>query len=255
VAPMPAPDLLNSRLVERKKSRVAKPLVWAVVTGCVVLFAIAYAAYDLTAQRREVAYLKGELANLQPQLKTGEATIARMTFARRWQDQDPRFLSCLLNLTNVFPDEGQVWVNRLTLQDDGRGTIEVQATDYVLADASLQRLQRDGHFQEVKVVTIGATGRNSGDQGFSVTFRFTNPPVAGAGSGAGPGAGARTSPGAGAAGVNTATPSALDNGGARPTTQSATQSAGPSTSPSTPPAGGEGNDIRPGGRRNRRRGN
>jgi hypothetical protein len=209
----------------------------------VLLFAIGYAAYDLTAQRREVEDLKGQLAELQPRLKTGEATIARVTFAQRWQDQDPKFLACLRNLTNVFPDEGQVWANRLTLQDDGRGTMEVQATDYDLAEASLQRLQRDGHFKEVKVVTIGAAGRNSRDVSFSVTFRFTNPP---------PPAPGQAVAVANAGAVNTGAAPALDNPGGR---AGAGTTTAPSTAPSTAPAAGEGNGASSGGRRNRRRGN
>jgi hypothetical protein len=234
------PDLLNSRLVEKKKSRAAKPLVWAVVVGSVALFAVAYAAYDLTAQRREVESLKGQLVELQPRLKTGEATIARVTFAQRWQEQDPKFLACLRNLTNVFPDEGQVWANRLTLGDDGRGTMEVQATDYDLADASLQRLQKDGHFKEVKVVTIGATGRNSRDVSFSVAFRFTNPPP--------------PAPPANGGVVNTAATPALDNPGGRAGAATA-PATGPSTSPSTAPPRGDAAGESRGGRRNRRRGN
>ena len=189
-----APDLLHSRLVERKKSRAAKPLVWGIVVGCAVILGIVSAVVDLSRQRREVENIKAQLSQMQPDLKTADATITRVSFAQRWQQQDPKFLSVLRDLTAVFPDDTKIWATRLTLQDDGRGTLEGQAsgddvaTASQVADAALRRLQEAGHFKEVKVLTVGEAGKNSREVSFGVTFRFTGalPPV--------PGGAATTSP-------------------------------------------------------------
>jgi hypothetical protein len=218
------PDLLNSRLVEKKKSRAGKPLVWGIVVGSVLLFAIAFAAYDLTSQRREVESLKGQLVELQPSLKTADATIARVSFAQRWQDQDPKFLACLRHLTDVFPDDAQLWATRVNLKDDGTGSMEFQAANDQVATAAIRRIQQSPYFKDVKVITTGQAGRNSrGEQSSTVTFRFTGaPPPAPPSSGGGAGGG-----------MNTGGRAALDKAGTP-----APSAAFATTTPTTGPAVG-----------------
>jgi len=237
------PDLLKSRLVEKKKSRAAKPLVWGVAVGAVALFAVAFAAYDLASQRREVEALKVQLSELQPRLKDADAIIARVSFAQRWQDQDPRFLACLRHLTDVFPDNAPVWAIRVNLKDDGTGSMEFQGANDDAVTAALRRLQQSPHFKEVKVVTTGAAGRNSRDQSSTVTFRFTPaaPPAPAAG-------------GAGGAAVNTDGGPALDKAGtpAAPTGATTNPTTGPSAAATAPRSYDTNGDSN--GRR-RRRGN
>jgi hypothetical protein len=214
----------------------------AVVIGCVLLLSIGFAVYDLASQRREVEQLKTQLAELQPQLKVADATIARVSFAQRWQGQDPKFLACLKHLTEAFPEDGQIWATRLTLQDDGRGTLEGQSASGDPSKA-LRRLEDSGHFKEVKVVTIGEAGKNSRDISFSATFRFTGATE--------PAPAAPPSRGA----VNTGGRAALDKadpGKATPQGATTTPATGPATGPATLPAGDRDDDSN--GRR-RRRGN
>src|SRR5206468_4327319 len=63
------PDLLDSRLIEKKPSRLAKPLGWGIAIGCVLLFAIGFAVYDLSRDQRKLESNKQSLGKLQPGLQ------------------------------------------------------------------------------------------------------------------------------------------------------------------------------------------
>ena len=172
------PDLLHSRLAERKKSRVGKPLVWGVVVAVTVVVGIVAAVLDLSNQRRDVADMKARLAKLQPELKTAEASIARTTFAQRWSDQDPRFLGVLRDLTALSPGDGQVWASTLNVQDDGRVTLTGRGTSYGAVQNVLDRLHASRAFTDLKTGDIRPAGRNTNDMTFSVSFRFGAPAAA-----------------------------------------------------------------------------
>jgi hypothetical protein len=189
-----------------------------------------------------------QLSELQPRLKDADAVIARVSFAQRWQDQDPKFLACLRHLTDVFPDDAQVWATRVNLKDDGTGSMEFQATSEPVATAALRRIQQSPYFKDVKVVTTGAAGRNSRDQSSTVTFRFTPaapPPPAPGGTG-----------GAAGASVNTGSGSALDKAGTPSSPAAGAATTNPTTGPAaatTAPRASETNGDSNG--RRRRRGN
>jgi hypothetical protein len=181
--------LLNSRLVVRKPSRFAKPAVWAAVLGATVVLAIAAAWFDLASQRREVKDMQARLKEAQPEIKAAEAAIARISFAQRWNDQDPRVLAVLRDLTAVFPGDGRVWANTVNVQDDGRVTLTGRGTSEPAAQAALDRLRASGRFTELKVLDMRPAGRNSGDVSFSASFRIVGA-TPGATSGAGASSGA-----------------------------------------------------------------
>ena len=214
------PDLLDSRLVERKPSRAAKPIVWGVLVGVVVALGIAFAWYDLSSQRNQIAVLKTKLAEIQPELKRDEATIARVSYAQQWKDQEPRFLACLRDLTAMFPDDGQIWATSLSLNDDGRGRLEAQSTSSDAPKLALRKLEDHPHFAEVNVRSIQNVGRNTTDQGFAITFRYTGAPPL-------PGAAPATAPAAaGSRPMNTGRPGALDRTG---------PASGPASAPASSP--------------------
>ena len=174
------PDLLHSRLVARKPSRFGKPLVWGVLIAITVAVAIVAAALDLSGQRREVAEMKAQLAKMQPDVKTAEASIARTTFAQRWNDQDPRCLRVLSDLAALSPGDGQVWASSLNVQDDGRVTLTGRGTTSAAVQNVLDRLRAASAFSDLKVLDMRPAGRNSGDVTFSVNFRIASPDAAAA---------------------------------------------------------------------------
>jgi hypothetical protein len=149
--------------------------VWGVVLALTAVIAVVAAVMELSGQRREVAVMKAKLAEMQPNVKTAEASIARTTFAQRWNDQDPRFLRVLSDLAALSPGDGQVWASSLNVQDDGRVTLTGRGTRGEAVQAVLDRLRASRAFADMKVLDMRPAGRNSGEITFSVSVRVVPP--------------------------------------------------------------------------------
>jgi Tfp pilus assembly protein PilN len=166
-------DLLQSRLVPKKERRVGRWTVWAAVLGVTFAAAIAFAVYDLSSQRREVAEAKSRLDALQPQFKEAQAAIDRTTFAQRWTSTDPKALALLRDVTMAFPEGGRVWATSLILQPDGRVTLTGRATSDQAPGDLLKRLRDSKKFQDVQLGNTGGAGqRGSNETQFTITFRY-----------------------------------------------------------------------------------
>jgi Tfp pilus assembly protein PilN len=167
-------DLLHSRLVPKKQSRVGRWTVWAAVLGVTFVGAIAFAMYDLAAQRREVADAKARLDALQPQVKEAQAAIDRTTFAQRWTGTEPKALALLRDVTQAFPEGGRVWATSLVLQPDGRVTLSGRATSDQAPGDLYARLRASKKFTDVQLGnTGGASQRGGGNETqFTITFRY-----------------------------------------------------------------------------------
>jgi Tfp pilus assembly protein PilN len=167
-------DLLHSRLVPKKERRVGRWTVWAAVLGITFVGAIAFAAYDLSSQRREVADAKSRLDALQPQVKEAQAAIDRTTFAQRWTGTDPKALSLLRDVTMAFPEGGRVWATSLILQPDGRVTLTGRATSDQAPGDLFARLRASKKFTDVQLGNTGGANQRGGgnETQFTITFRY-----------------------------------------------------------------------------------
>ena len=168
----PATDLLHSRLVPKKESRVGRTTVWAAVLGVVLVAGVSFALYDLSAKRSDVDEMKKRLGAMDTQLKEAKASIERTTYAERWTGTDPKALNLLKDVTDAFPEGGRVWATSLALQPDGRVALGGRASD---ADAPLTLLKRMKDSKKFIDVQFGSTqpaGRGSNEVAFTVNFRY-----------------------------------------------------------------------------------
>jgi Tfp pilus assembly protein PilN len=168
----PTTDLLHSRLVPKKEARVGRWTVWAVVLGVTLVASVAFALFDLSSKRRDVADLKAHLKKIQPELDEAKASIARTTFAQRWTGTDPKALSLMRDVTVAFPEGGRVWATSLTLLPDGRVTLGGRATSDGAPLDLLKRLRDSGKFSEVQLGGTQPGGRGSNEVQFTINFRY-----------------------------------------------------------------------------------
>lgn len=165
-------DLLHSRLVHRKEARVGRWTVWAAVMGVTFVGAIAFAVFDLSSQRGEVADLERGLKERKVDLDNARASIDRITFAQRWTGTEPKVLTLLRDVTTAFPEGGRVWATSLTLQPDGRVTLSGRATNDEAPLTLLKRLREGGQFVDVQLGGTQPAGRNTSEVAFTINFRY-----------------------------------------------------------------------------------
>ena len=178
-------DFLHSRLAIRKKSAWRRKAVWATAAAAGLLLAATLAFLDWRREEREVTQLRQRAAAKRPDVKAAQTEVDRVLLARGWHDQRPRFLDCLLGLTNALPERG-IWVISLAIREDLRGLVSGKAGDDKAVLELLTRLQRNPAFAEANLIYIhireasassGPAGGSAREVAYAIGFTFGAKPA------------------------------------------------------------------------------
>lgn len=173
-----APDFLHSRLAPPREARVQRKAVWATVLGVLLVGLIGYAWWDLASQRQAIEASRARLNAQKDELKSAKAAIDRATFAGNWFRRSPHYLTCMRELTRVFPDDGSAWAQSVTLKDDSQGSLVGRATSESAALNVMNRLRANGRFTDVKISEVRTvTKGNQTEFAFSGTFTYLPEPT------------------------------------------------------------------------------
>jgi len=110
-------DYLHSRLAPPKVQKIPR---WAYITATLVVLVIGlgiYAYVDLLAAQNLATQHKTQLAKMQKTIDQATDDVNKITFARAWHTNDPRYLACVRDLNDAIPDDGQTYVTSLTLSE------------------------------------------------------------------------------------------------------------------------------------------
>ena len=115
--------------------------------------------------------------NIELELKSEDIAAARevvgrVSRARSWTSQEPKFLDCLRQLTLAFPQEPRVWATSLALGENGVGALVGKANDEESFYEVLDHMKQNDAFVEVKMIHIRDAGRDSREKEFAVNFKF-----------------------------------------------------------------------------------
>jgi hypothetical protein len=180
----PAVDFLHSRLAPAKKALVPRWAVLAALAVLVVIGGSVYAYSDLQRQEADLATLQQKKNAQSAQVKTAEAFVSQVEFAKGWHSKDTRYLNCLRDLTAAFPDDGQTYATNFTVKEatqtaGGRtaatgvlsGTLFGKTGDQQRVQAVLEQIQRKPGFRDVKSGGTQEVGR-AREVSFSITFSY-----------------------------------------------------------------------------------
>ncbi len=178
-------DFLHSRLAAKKQSVIPRWAVLAAITLIVVIGAGVYAYADLLKQEDNLATLQQKRHSLDAQLKTSEAFVSKVTFAKGWQSNNTRYLNCLRDLTGAFPEDGTTYATNFTIKEavqsaGGKsvvtgglsGQLFGKTSDQQRVQTVVERLQRAPGFHDVKSGGTQEVGR-AREVSFSVTFVYS----------------------------------------------------------------------------------
>jgi hypothetical protein len=105
-------------------------------------------------------------------IDAARAVVERVSYARSWTSQEPRFLECLRELTNAFPQEPRIWATSLSLSENGVGALIGKALDKRSFYEVLDTIKESEAFSSVQMVYVRDAGRDSREQEFAVNFIF-----------------------------------------------------------------------------------
>ncbi|MFB3894068.1 MAG: hypothetical protein ACE15C_18830 [Phycisphaerae bacterium] len=171
----PVIDFLHSRLAPRKQARFSKRTRLAAIAAAAVIAAGAFLVYEWQAKESELAGLQAQLNKSKDSVKQAREVTDRVKFADGWYDHRPKFLDCLLAITQAFPEDGRVWAVNLTIRENMDVSLTGKATTDRAAMDVLDRLRSDPRMANVKPGPIGpsgAGGPGAKEVSFSVNLNF-----------------------------------------------------------------------------------
>lgn len=167
-----AVDFLNPRIGARKKADHKRVLVWAATIAAVCVIGLGFWLAGWQSDRRAIAEYTQQLKDMSADLATAQEVVARLTYAGSWGSTEPRFLNCLREITQAFPDEGYVWATSLALNENGTGSVIGKATNESSVYDVFDKIKENAVFSNAKIVHIRDVGRDSREKEFAIQFTF-----------------------------------------------------------------------------------
>lgn len=109
-------DFLHSRLTPPKTSLFGHKARWAGIAVAATLAAgILVLFLNCRSYENEAADLKSQLGRLENPEKQAWVLTEKASFALDWYDRRPAFLDCLKEVTQAFPDRGDIWATNMSM--------------------------------------------------------------------------------------------------------------------------------------------
>ena len=166
----PAVDFLHSRLAPRRKPRLGRRTLWGAAASAVLLAAGLFLLLDWHTSRQKVTALQKQLAGLRDGTEEAKDLVENTTFARAWYDRRPRFLDCVREITQAFPQEGRIWATSLMVREDMQVLLTGKAVNEGAVLEVLDRLNANPRLSNVKQLFIRQVGGTSREWSFAISL-------------------------------------------------------------------------------------
>lgn len=168
----PAVDFLNPRIGRRRTSDRRRIVIWAASIALVGIMALGAVVANWYGDKRDIAAFSEQLEQMGDDVAAARTVVERVSYAGSWTSQEPRFLSCLRELTLAFPEEPYVWVTSLAVNENGVGSLVGKATSDTSFYEVLDKIAQNDVFSDVQLVHHRQAGRDSREKEFAISFKF-----------------------------------------------------------------------------------
>lgn len=165
-------DFLHSKLAVPKKRRIGSRAIYSGVVIVSIVAGAAFLAVDVRSRQNELEDMKARMEEMKPHVEAVQGVADRVKYARGWYEGKPPYLLCMKELTDAFPQDGQVWATNFTLRENRKGTLAGKAVDQRAILAVLDKLKTNAHFGDVKLQDMRDAGGKSREVSFSMSFTF-----------------------------------------------------------------------------------
>jgi len=166
--PLPL-DFLHSRLAVRKPPRFGRLAIWGAVAAVAVIAAGVWIFLEWRSSWQEVDKLKSDLAGMSVPLQQAKDVVDKATFVRGWYDRRPRYLDCLKELANAFPED-RIWATNVTIKEDMHVVLQGKAGSEAAVLEVLTRLKGNPRLTDVKSMGIRLVGGSTREVSFVINF-------------------------------------------------------------------------------------
>ena len=172
---IPLIDFLHSHIGIRSKRHKVRILVWSAVLVCLLLVGLGSVYWGWQQDRRTIQVYEQYIADNSTSYEAVRTVKDNLALAAGWSVGRPRYLSCMRELAQAFPERGDIWVSNMNLKEDltdpegySAGLISGGAIDRPTILNVIDKLKKSGTFSNVEInYTHGG-----GAEGVSYTIRF-----------------------------------------------------------------------------------
>jgi len=168
----PEIDFLNPRIGEKKKPGHKRAVVWAAAVAAVCLIGVGAWIVGWQADVNDIVSYKQQVEDMGDDIAAAQSVVDRLSYADSWGSTEPRFLTCLRELTQAFPEEGTVWATSLAVNEDGAGSVVGKATSDLDVIELFDQIKESPAFSDAKLIHTRDAGRNSREREFAINFTF-----------------------------------------------------------------------------------
>lgn len=170
--PRSAVNFLQTKLVAPTESRFGRRTVWAALVAVLVVVGIATLYVTVLDREAEAVALDAQLKKIEPDLKSANATIDRVSFGRGFFENRPPYLECLREVTLAFGYEEPIWATQFSLGENRKGSVRGKAATSEIVLSVGDRLKANRNFRNVTSAdTRSGTGRDV-EVTFTVNFEY-----------------------------------------------------------------------------------
>jgi hypothetical protein len=168
---LPMIDFLNSHIGVEKPKTFSRTLVWALFLGLVLIVGLGSLYWGYQQDRQAIADYQQLLLENETIIEAARAVRQKVSQASGWYAGRPKYLECLLAVTEAFPEQGDIWVKTLSLEENGRCAITGDAIDNASVLNVCDVLQRSERFQDVQR-HINDIGGSAGGVTYTIRFQY-----------------------------------------------------------------------------------
>ena len=110
-------DYLHSRLAPPKVRKIPRWAQAATAIAVVVIGLGIYGYVHLLTIKHHAEQQQATLEKIEGDIDDATDFVNKVTLARAWHTSDPRYLACVLELSDAIPDDGQTYATSLILKE------------------------------------------------------------------------------------------------------------------------------------------
>ncbi|HXE55359.1 MAG TPA: hypothetical protein VN541_20210 [Tepidisphaeraceae bacterium] len=174
-------DFSHSRLAPPPEKKIDRRLVLGIAAALAIIIGTGYWYYSLHSQDTQIAAEKQQLNDYGKIRKARQDEVTHIEFASGWHASEPRYISCLRDLTTATPESGELYGQNLSLKDDMTGSFSGKARNEATVLNLVERMKQSRHFNPVSTTSMDLHQDKAGKEvSFMITFTYVPNPGNGA---------------------------------------------------------------------------
>jgi hypothetical protein len=165
-------DFAHSKLAPPPVTRFSRRMVYAVAVGALIVIGLAALYWDVSVQQSKLDTINANIDKMKPTLATAQHVVDRVSYAEGFLNARPAMLDCVKQLSLTLPESDRIWVETLSMLDNGKCTLSGKATDEPTVLALVEQMKRNSKFSGVDLKDVHEADQRTHEWTYSLNFNF-----------------------------------------------------------------------------------